>query len=166
MLKEYYDYSRFSTCIENSWYFWKTIATEFLRKYRDSKAVALKEYYNYSPIFTYTESCRYFQETIVTVKLLIYKTRKRYVVIESLDFTRNIFWLASWFFKIKKPNSHFLGNQSGIAGFPIFILKYYSDLNFNLWICAVQEKYTNRKIQSKRVLGLMKNTHWLADHKK
>jgi hypothetical protein len=30
---------------------------------------------------------------------------------------------------------------------------------------VVQEKYTNRKIQSKRVLGLMKNTHWLADHK-
>ncbi len=60
------------------------IATEFLRKYHDSKAVALKEYYNYSPISTYTESCWYFQETIVTVKLLIYKkTRKRYVVIES-----------------------------------------------------------------------------------
>jgi hypothetical protein len=35
---------------------------------------------------------------------------------------RNIFWLASCFFKIKKPNSHFLGNQSGIAGFPMFIL--------------------------------------------
>jgi hypothetical protein len=39
------------------------IATEFLRKYRDSKAVALKEYYNYSPISTDTESCRYFRET-------------------------------------------------------------------------------------------------------
>ncbi len=73
------------------------------------------------------------------------KTRKRYVVIESLGFTSNIFWLASCFFKIKKPNSHFLGNQSGIAGFPIFILKKYSDLNFNLWICAVQEKYTKQK---------------------
>jgi hypothetical protein len=41
-----------------------TIATErlekvslFLRKYHDSKAVALKEYYDYSPISTYTESC-------------------------------------------------------------------------------------------------------------
>jgi hypothetical protein len=60
-LKEYYDYSQFSNCIENSQYFWETIATErlekvslFLRKYRDSKAVALKEYYSYSPIFTYT----------------------------------------------------------------------------------------------------------------
>ena len=53
----------------------------------------------------------------MTVKLSIYKkTRKRYEVIESLDFTRNSFWLASCFFKIKKPNSHFLGNRSGIAG--------------------------------------------------
>ncbi len=43
-------------------------------------------------------------------------------MIESLDLTRNIFWLASCFSKIKKLNSHFLGNQSGIAGFPIFIL--------------------------------------------
>ncbi len=32
----------------------------FLRKYRDSKAVALKEYYNYSPISTYTVSCQNF----------------------------------------------------------------------------------------------------------
>ncbi len=97
------------------------MATEFLRKYRNSKAVALKEYYDHSPISTYTESCQYFRETIVTVKLSIY--RKRYVVIESSDFTRNIFWLLSCFFKIKKLNSHFLGNQSEIAGFPIFILK-------------------------------------------
>ncbi len=64
-----------------------------MQKHRDSKAVALKEYYNYSPISTYTESCRYFRETIVTVKMSIY--------VVSL--------------KIKKPNSHFLGNQSGIA---------------------------------------------------
>jgi hypothetical protein len=33
-----------------------------------------------------------------------------------LDLTRNIFWLASCFSKIKKLNSHFSGNQSGIAG--------------------------------------------------
>ncbi len=76
-LKEYYNYSRFSTCIENSWYFSETIATEFLRKYRDSKAVALKEYYNYSPISTYTESCWYFWETIMTVKLSIYRKIER-----------------------------------------------------------------------------------------
>ena len=83
-MKEYYNYSGFSTCIENSRYFWETIATEklekvslFLRKYCDSKAVALKEYYDYSPIFTYTESCQYFQETIVTVKLSIYKKQER-----------------------------------------------------------------------------------------
>ncbi len=53
------------------------ITTEFLRKYRDSKAVALKEYYDYSPISTYTESCRYIRETIVTVKLLIYRKQER-----------------------------------------------------------------------------------------
>ncbi len=76
-LKEYYDNSWFSTCIENSWYFWETIATEFLRKYRDSKAVALKKYYDYSPISTYTESCRYFLETIVTVEFLIYRKQER-----------------------------------------------------------------------------------------
>ncbi len=76
-MKEYYNYSRFSTCIENSWYFWETIANEFLRKYRDSKAIALKEYYDYSPISTYTESYQYVQETIVTVKLLIYRKQER-----------------------------------------------------------------------------------------
>ena len=76
-LKEYYDYSQFSTCIENSRYDWETIATEFLSKYRDSKAIALKEYYDYSPISTYTESCWYFQETIVTVKLSIYRKQER-----------------------------------------------------------------------------------------
>ena len=83
-MKEYYDYSRFSTCIENSRYFWETIATErlekvslFLQKYRDSKAVALKEYYDYSLISTYTESCQYFWETIVTIKITIYRKQER-----------------------------------------------------------------------------------------
>jgi hypothetical protein len=83
-LKEYYDHSQFSTCIENSRYFWETIATErlekvlsFFRNYRDSKAVALKEYYDYSPISTYTESCQYFWETIVTVKLSTYRKQER-----------------------------------------------------------------------------------------
>jgi hypothetical protein len=50
----------------------------------------------------------------------LYNTRKRYAVIESLDLTRNISWLASCFFKIKKPNKHCSGNQSGIAGVCIF----------------------------------------------
>ena len=36
------------------------IATEFLKKYRDSKAVAIKEYYDYSPISTSTEKSQYF----------------------------------------------------------------------------------------------------------
>ncbi len=50
----------------------------------------------------------------------LYNTRKRYTVIESLDLMRNISWLASCFFKIKKPNKHFTGNQSVIAGVCIF----------------------------------------------
>jgi hypothetical protein len=78
-LKEYYDYSLFSTCIENSRFFLETVATEFFRKYHDSKAIALKEYYNYSPISTYTESCGYFKETIVTVKLSIYRKQERHM---------------------------------------------------------------------------------------
>jgi hypothetical protein len=59
----------------------------------------------------------------------VYNTRKRYAVIESLDFMSNISWLASCFSKMKKPNTHCSENQSVIAGvciltrFPIFILK-------------------------------------------
>ncbi len=51
---------------------------------------------------------------------LLKKIRKRYVVIESSDFTRNIYWLESCFSKIKKRNSQFLGNQIGIVGVCIF----------------------------------------------
>ncbi len=50
----------------------------------------------------------------------LYKIRKRYAVIESSDLTRNISWLASCFAKIKKPNKHCSGNQSGIEGVHIF----------------------------------------------
>ncbi len=50
----------------------------------------------------------------------LYNTRKRYAVIESLDLTRNISWLASCFSKIKKSNKHCSGNQSVIAGVCIF----------------------------------------------
>jgi hypothetical protein len=50
----------------------------------------------------------------------LYNTRKRYAVIESLDLMRNISWLASCFFKIKKPNKHCSGNQSVITGVCIF----------------------------------------------
>ncbi len=59
------------------------------------------------------------------------KTRKRYVVRESSDFMRNMFWLASCFYKIKKPNSHFLGNQSGAAGvhdFTFIIVIFWYEL--------------------------------------
>ncbi len=57
----------------------------------------------------------------------LYNTRARYAVIESLDLTRNISWLASNFFKIKKPNKHYSGNHSVIAGVRIFdtISRFY-----------------------------------------
>ncbi len=57
----------------------------------------------------------------------LYNTRKRYAVIESLDLMRNISWLASCFSKIKKPNKNCSGNQSVIAGVPIF------DTIFNIY---------------------------------
>ncbi len=50
----------------------------------------------------------------------LYNTRKKYAVIESSDLMRNISWLASWFYKIKKHNKHCSGNQSVIAGVRIF----------------------------------------------
>ncbi len=50
----------------------------------------------------------------------LHNTRKIYAVIESLDLTRNISWLASCFSKIKKPNKRCSGNQSVIAGVCIF----------------------------------------------
>ncbi len=62
----------------------------------------------------------------IPIPILEKKTRKRYVVRESSDFTRNKFWLASYFSKIKKPNNHFLGNQRGIASVHDFI--YHSNI--------------------------------------
>ena len=78
------------------------------------------------------------------------KTRKRYVVRESSDFTRNMFWLASCFSKIKKPNSHFLGNQSGIAGvhnFTFIIVIFWYELQL-VDLCGTREIY---KIERYRV---------------
>ncbi len=43
-------------------------------------------------------------------------TRKRYTVIENLDLMKNIFWIALYFSKTKKPNKHCWGNQSVIVG--------------------------------------------------
>ncbi len=50
----------------------------------------------------------------------LYNTRKRYAIIESSDLMRNTLWLASFFYKIKKPNKKCSGNQSVIAGVCIF----------------------------------------------
>ncbi len=99
----------------------------------------------------------------------LYNTRKRYSVIKSLDLMRNIFWLASCFSKIKKPNKHCLRNQSVISG--VCILTYLSLSNILIWTSTYgsaryERNIQNRKIQSKRVLGLMKYTHRLADHNK
>ncbi len=55
----------------------------------------------------------------------LYNTRKRYAVIESLDLTRNITWLASCFSNIKKPNKHCSGNQGVIAAVHIFDTIFY-----------------------------------------
>ncbi len=50
----------------------------------------------------------------------LYNTRKIYLVIESSNLMRNISWLANCFSKMKKPNKHYSGNQSVIAGVCIF----------------------------------------------
>jgi hypothetical protein len=55
----------------------------------------------------------------------LYNTRKRYAVIECSNHTRNTSWLASCFFKIKKPNKHCSENQSVIAGVRIFVTISY-----------------------------------------
>ncbi len=81
----------------------------------------MKEYNDYSPISTCTERSWYFLRNDSGCKDVdLYNTRKRYAVIESLDLTRNISWLASCFSLKKKPNKHCSGNQSVIAGVHIF----------------------------------------------
>ncbi len=120
MLKEYYDYSLFSTCIESSRY--------FLRNNCYCKAV---EGLNIFEKLSCFEGCcakgilRLFTNFYLHRKVLIflrndsdckdvdlYNTRKRYAVIESLDLMRNISWLTSYFSKLKKPNKHCSGNPN------------------------------------------------------
>ena len=53
-----------------------------------------------------------------------------------------MFWLASCFSKIKKPNSHFLGNQRGIAGvhgFTFIIVIFWYELQL-VDLCGTREK--------------------------
>ncbi len=67
-----------------------------------------------------------------------------------MDFTRNMFWRASCFSKIKKPNSIFLGNQSGIAGvhdFTFIIVIFGYELQL-VDLCDTREIY---KIERYRV---------------
>ncbi len=125
MLKEYYNYSLFSTCIESSQY--------FLRNNHYCKAVEGLNIFEKLLWLCVEGILRFFTNLYLHRKVLIflrndgdcndvdlYNTRKRYAVIESLDLTRNISWLASCFSKIKKPSKHCPGNQSVIARVCIF----------------------------------------------
>jgi hypothetical protein len=85
-----------------------------------------------------------FWETIVTIKMSI-------LVIESSDFMRNIYWLASCFSKIKKTNCHFLGNQSGIAGvhdFILIIVIFWYELQL-VDLCGTREIYKKERYRVK-----------------
>ncbi len=75
-----------------------------MRKNHDSKAVALKEYYDNSPISTYTKVSIFSRNDRGCKDVDLQKTRKRYVIIKSSNLTRNIFWLASCFFKNKETD--------------------------------------------------------------
>ncbi len=106
-----------------------------------------------------------------------YNAWKRYTVIESLDLMRNIPWLVSCFCKTKKPNKNYLRNcvQEIIVWLPVFT--FWHDFtclllsNILIWNSSCgsvryKRKIQNKKIQSKRVLGLTKYTHRLANHNK
>ena len=83
----------------------------FLRKYRDSKAVSFKEQFDYSLISTSTEKSPYILRNNRDYEDVdLQKTRKRYVIIESSDFMRNIYWLASRFSKNKETKQSFFRN--------------------------------------------------------
>jgi hypothetical protein len=97
-----------------------------------------------------------------------YNARKRYTVIKSLDLMRNIPWLASCFCKIKKPNKKFYfktAKKEIIVWLLVFAIWHnftFSSLsNILIWSSTCgsvryMRKIQNRKIQSKRVLGLTK----------
>ncbi len=61
-------------------------------------------------------------------------------------------------------NSHFLGNQSGNAGVHDFI--FIIVITSTCGSVQYKRNIEHREIQSERVLGLIKNRHRLADHKK
>ena len=99
-----------------------------------------------------------------------FNARKRYAVIESSDLMKNTPWLVSCFCKIKIPNKNFSLIKVWLAVFLYwhdFI--YLSQSNILTWTSTCgsvryKRKIQNREIQSKRVLGLTKYTHRLADH--
>ncbi len=111
-LKEYYDYSLFSTCIESSRYFLKND-----QYYKAVEGLDIFEKLSWLYGCCVEGIQQLFTNFYLHRKILIflrnnsdckdvdlYNTRKRYTVIESLDLMRNISWLSSCFSKIKKPN--------------------------------------------------------------
>ncbi len=137
MLKEYYKYSLFSTCIESSRYFLRNDcyckAVEGLNTFEKLSWLygccvegILRLFTNF---YLHRNVSIFLRNNSDCKDVDLYSTRKRNAVIEKSDLTRNISWLASCFSKIKKPNKHCSGYQSVIAGvciltqFPIFILK-------------------------------------------
>ncbi len=95
----------------------------------------------------------------------LYNTRKRYAVIDSLDLMRNISWLVNPISIVQEIK----------VWLPVFAFwynfTYLSLSNILIWASSCgsawyKRNIQNRKMQSKRVLGLMKYTHRLADHNK
>ena len=79
-----------------------------------------------------------------------------------------MFWLASCFSKIKKPNRHFFRKSKWDCRWTWFHI-YHSNILIWTSTCGsvrYKRNIQNRDIQSKRVLGLTKYRHRLADHKK
>ncbi len=102
----------------------------------------------------------------------LYNTRKRYTAIESLDLMRNISWLASCFSKLRNPISIVQEIKVWLPMFAFWHNFTYLSVSYILiWTSTCgsaryNRNIQNRKIQSKRVLGLLKYTHRLADHNK
>ncbi len=86
--------------------------------------------------------------------LPLYKIKKRYVVIESSDFTRNIYWLESCFSKIKNTDSHFLkGRKWQIPHLRSFEINIHSHDCFSKYIetyLCTQKSVNNRSIPDKK----------------
>ncbi len=137
-LGEYYNHSLFSTCTEvidifekwlwlislrSSRYFWEIIVIVRLLCWRNTTIIhrfLLVAQKGLNILLRNNSDCN---------EVDLYNTRKRYAVIESLDLTRNISWLASCFSKIRNQISIVqkvkvrLLMSAFFTWYPIFILK-------------------------------------------